>query len=88
MKINSLGIEWTVRLSSDIEDNGFTDYEKQEIVISSNLSPEMQDAVLLHELFHTINPTMDHALLDITAMGLYHVLKQNNLWRSPSITQD
>jgi len=78
-KLKSQGIWWTVRFTNDINDNGQTDYDTQEILIRENLSDEMKDAVFIHEIFHTLNTTMSHELMDSLAMQLYQVIKDNHI---------
>lgn len=78
-KIKSQGITWTIRYNDDIEPLGLTDYDKKEIVIRKTLDPDLQQATFLHELFHTFNTTVDHALVDSLAMQLYATLKENRL---------
>ena len=79
-KILSQGIWWTVRLSDDIDDCGQTDYAAQTIIIRASLSPELQLATLIHEIFHTLNSTIDHTLLDSLSLQVFQVLTENNLW--------
>lgn len=78
-RIKSQGIWWTIRFTDDIENSGETDYDNQEILIRESLSDEMKEAVFLHEIFHTLNTTIDHPLLDSLSMQLYQVLKENHL---------
>lgn len=76
----SQGLEWTVRYTDDIENLGETDYDKQEILIRESLSPQMKVFVFFHELGHTINTTIDHALLDSISAQYFQILNDNNLW--------
>lgn len=78
-KIVSQGITWAVRYNDDIEPLGLTDYDKKEIVIRKSLSQEIKEATFIHELFHTFNTTVDHALIDSLALQLYATLKTNKL---------
>ncbi len=77
----SQGLWWTVRYSDDIEDLGQTDYDKQEIIIRESLSEDMREFVFFHELGHTLNTTIEHALLDSISAQYFQILKDNNLWK-------
>lgn len=79
-KILSQGLVWKIRLNDDIDPLGYTDYSKQEIVIKKSITPELQEAVFLHELFHTFNTTVNHELIDSLSMQLFQVIKENKLW--------
>lgn len=76
----SQGLWWTVRYSDDIEDLGQTDYDKQEIIIRESLTQTMKEFVFFHELHHTFNTTIDHALMDSVSAQYFQILKDNNLW--------
>lgn len=78
-KFISQGIWWSVKFTPDIEDSGETDYDTQTIRIREQLSQEMKEATFLHEVGHTVNPTIDHALLDSFTMQIFQVLKDNHL---------
>lgn len=78
-KIRSQGLIWTIRYNDDIEPLGYTDYDKQEIVIRKSITPEMKEAVFFHEIGHTVNTTIDHAFLDSFTMQYFQVLKENKL---------
>lgn len=78
-RIRSQGLWWTIRFSDDIENSGETDYDTQEIIIRESLSDEMKQAVFFHEIFHTLNTTIDHALMDSLAMQMFQVIKDNHL---------
>jgi hypothetical protein len=78
-RIKVQGIWWTIRFTNDISNSGETDYDTQEIMIRDTLSPEMKEAVFLHEIFHTINTTIDHPFADSLALQLYQVLKDNHI---------
>ena len=80
-KIKSQGLWWAIRFNDDIEPLGLTDYDRQEITIRKSISPEMKEAVFLHELFHTFNTTVNHELIDSLAMQLFQVIKENQLWK-------
>lgn len=80
-KLVSQGLVWRVRFNDDIEPLGYTDYDRQEIVIKKSLTPDMKEAVFLHELFHTFNTTVNHELIDSLAMQMFQVIKENKLWK-------
>lgn len=78
-KFISQGLWWTVRYTDDIDNNGETDYEKQEILIRQSLSQEMKEMVFFHEIGHTLNTTIDHALMDSFTLQYFQVIKENKL---------
>jgi len=78
-KIKSQGIWWTVRYSNDIENLAETDYDNLEIIISSTIPRELQEFAFFHEIGHTINTTIDHALMDSISNQYFQVIKDNNL---------
>jgi hypothetical protein len=80
-RIKSQGLIWKIRFNDDLEPLGQTDYDKQEIVIRKSITPELKQAVFLHELFHTFNTTVNHELIDSLALQLFQVMKENNLWK-------
>lgn len=66
------------------DDNGLTDWASNTIFIDSTLPQTHQEATLIHEIFHILNPTLDddtlgHALIDSLAEQFYQVLKDNHL---------
>lgn len=63
----------------DMKPVGMADYENGEILIKKGMKRSAQEAVFFHELFHHINTTMSHALLDSLAEQTYQVLKTNKL---------
>lgn len=75
----SQGIWWTVKYTPDIEDCGQTDYDERVIRIREQLSQEMRKATFLHEVGHTVNSTIDHALMDSFTMQMFQVLKDAKL---------
>lgn len=75
-----IGGHWvTVRLSGDIEDNGISDTEKNEIILNKRLPQSQLEATLIHEVFHFLNTTIKHDLLDSLSEQIYQVLKDNKL---------
>jgi hypothetical protein len=63
----------------DMEELGMADYERGEICIKKKMKRSAQEAVFFHEMFHMMNTTMNHALLDSLAEQTYQVLKHNKL---------
>jgi hypothetical protein len=63
----------------DMKPVGTADYENGEILIKKGMKRSAQEAVFFHEMFHHINTTMNHALLDSLAEQTYQVLKANKL---------
>jgi hypothetical protein len=58
---------------------GDTSYVRATIRINSSLTQSQKEASFIHELFHVLNTTMDHALIDSLAEQLYQVLSDNKL---------
>ena len=77
--LNIQGITWTIKFSPDIEDNGRTDYDTCEIIIREQLREDQKLATLIHEIGHTLNSTVDHALLDSFMLQIFQVLNDNQL---------
>lgn len=75
----SQGLLWKVRFSPDLENLGHTDYDKMEVVISSDIPRDLQEATFFHELGHTINTTIDHALMDSISAQYFQIIKDNKL---------
>ena len=65
----------------EMKELGVADYEKGLILIKKNMKRSAQEAVFIHELFHHMNTTAPHALLDSFAEQVYHVFKANKLWK-------
>ena len=78
-KIKSGGLWWAVRYSADIENLGETDYDSMEIILSSTIPRELQESTFFHELHHTFNTTVDHALMDSISNQYFQVIKDNDL---------
>lgn len=78
-KLKSQGIIWTVKFDKSLDPLAVTDYYEQVITVKAGIKKEMQEAAFLHEIFHTINTTIDHVLLDSLALQYYQVLKENKL---------
>jgi hypothetical protein len=68
-----------VRYTNDIEDLGQTDHEAQEVLTKESLSQEMKEATFIHEVFHTLNTTIDHTLLDSLSTQMFQVLKDSSI---------
>lgn len=83
MKIGA--ITWTIKQveEAEIDCDGRTIGDQSEstqlIRIARNLSPEMKEEVLIHEILHCINPQLDHGTVEMVAKALHQVLKENNL---------
>ena len=60
---------------------GTANYEDGTILIKKNMSRASQEATFIHELFHHMNTTMNHALLDSLAEQTYQVFRHNKLWK-------
>lgn len=75
----SQGIWWKVRYSPDVTNLAETDYDALEVIISDSIPRELQEAAFFHELHHTFNTTVDHALMDSIAMQYFQVIKENDL---------
>lgn len=60
---------------------GVADYENGLILIKKKMKRSAQEATFMHELFHHMNTTAGHALLDSLAEQTYHVLKANKMLR-------
>lgn len=63
----------------DKADCGVTNRVKGVIGLNESLPTTHIEATLFHELFHTLNSEIDHALLDSLAEQLYQVLSDNKL---------
>ena len=63
----------------DMAPVGMADYEHGEILIKKGMKRSAQEAVFFHEMFHHMNTTMSHSLLDSLAEQTYQVLKHNKL---------
>ena len=84
-KIKIGGLWWKIKevSSSEIDCDdycaGDQSDQTQTIRIDRALSPEMKEAVLLHEIIHCINGQLDHSLVEMLALSLYQVFKENDL---------
>lgn len=62
---------------------GYTDFDKNEILIHEKLSQSMKELTLIHEIFHFMNSEIhsenswSHALLESLSQQIYQVLKDN-----------
>lgn len=63
----------------EMNDLGIADYEHGLILIKKGMKRSAQEAVFFHELFHHMNSTMNHTVLDSLAEQTYQVLKHNRL---------
>lgn len=53
----------------------------QVIRIAKNLSPEMKEVTLLHEILHCIDGQLDHDLVELISGALYQVIAENDVFR-------
>lgn len=67
---------WSEQTEGDL---GFTSVKEGIIYIRAGLPPSVQFSVLIHECFHAMNTTIDHALLDSLAEQLSQILWDNGL---------
>lgn len=65
----------------DMPDLGVADYENGLILIKKGMKRSAQEATFVHEMFHFMNTTMNHSLLDSLAEQTYQVLRVNKLWK-------
>lgn len=65
----------------DMEHVGIADYEKGLILIKKNMKRSAQEATFLHEIFHHMNTTVQHSVLDSLAEQTYQVFRNNKLWK-------
>lgn len=90
MKLNILGVEYTVKEVSLINDDqnllGLCRYHANEILIKSTLSDADKKITLIHEILHAIlaqlgfeNENDNENLIKSLSTALYLVLKNNNL---------
>lgn len=85
IKINN--IWWTIKevSSSEIDCDehvcGDQSQVTQTIRINKELSPEMKELTLLHEIIHCINSELDHNLVEMLSSCLHQVVTENNLFR-------
>lgn len=64
-----------------MEDLGLADYEKGLILIKRGMKRSAQEATFIHELFHHMNTTAGHALLDSLAEQTYQAFRNNKMFR-------
>ena len=63
----------------DEGDFGETDYEQGIIYINKSLTEGERGAAFFHEIFHVLNKTLNHTLLDSLSEQLFQVFKDNKL---------
>ena len=63
----------------ETEGDGHSDKKKNELVIEGNQAQSQQEVTFFHEMFHFLNATLDHTLLDSLAEQLYQVLSDNDM---------
>lgn len=85
-KIKIGAIWWAIKevASSEIDCDEYTAGDQSEqtltIRIDKALSPEMKKVILLHEILHCINGQLDHNIVEMLALNLYQVLKENKIF--------
>ena len=62
-----------------MEDLGYADYEHGVIGLKKGMTRRATEATFVHELFHHMNTTAPHALLDSLAEQTYQVFKANKI---------
>lgn len=85
--INILGIEYNVLEQNIIESNpelmGMIDTHLQKIYLKSNLSEDVKNQTLLHEIIHAIFQQLgfieNEQVIQQLATSIYRVFKENNL---------
>ena len=65
----------------DMDNVGEADYENGLILIKKGMKRSAQESTFIHEVFHHMNTTMSHSLLDSLAEQTYQVFRHNKLWR-------
>jgi len=78
-KLKIGGHIFKVKVRDYKEDYGDLDMETSTITINKKLPQTNKESTLLHEIFHAINTTLNHELLDSLAEQLYQVLHDNKL---------
>ncbi len=76
---HSFTIELVEGFKSEDDDMGECISAKNLIKIRKGMVQDQMEASLIHEIFHAINTTLDHELLDSISEQFYQVLKDNNL---------
>lgn len=85
IKINN--IWWTIKevLGSEIDSDdvvcGDQSAITQTIRINKDMSPEMKEVTLIHEIIHCIDGELDHNLVEMISSCLHQVITENNLFR-------
>lgn len=60
---------------------GKADFENGLILIKKDMKRSAQEATFVHEMFHHMNTTMQHSVLDSLAEQTYQAFKVNKLWK-------
>lgn len=81
LKIGGHSFKVILKKSWDGSDDeaGYCDTDKNEIVIKSTLPQTQKEGTLIHEIFHALNSTIDHPLLDSLSEQFYQVMADNKL---------
>lgn len=64
-----------------MDDLGLADYAGGLILIKKGMKRSAQEATFIHELFHHMNTTASHVLIDSLAEQTYQVFRNNKLFR-------
>lgn len=67
---------WEGQGDSDL---GQTDYEKQTIHLKSGVAETTLLSTFIHEIFHVMNPQLDHVILESLSEQFTQVLLDNHL---------
>lgn len=89
MELKILGYDYTISVIDSTQYNGsncgFCDSAKQHIRLSDDLSQDMRNSTLLHEILEALNYhlelKLEHPQITSLEAGLYQTLKDNNLER-------
>lgn len=64
-----------------VDEAGHHDNHRNQIVLDFSLPQSQLEVTFLHEVFHALNSTIDHTLLDSLAEQLYQVFSDNKLFK-------
>ncbi len=68
-----------VEMIDDTTCSGDSSYTNGEIRLNIDLAQTQKEASLIHEIFHFLNTTLNHELLDSLSEQIYQVLRDNKL---------
>jgi hypothetical protein len=93
-KIRIFGFDWTVHFNKEVATTnnvyGLTQHASQKIFLEPGMTTQKNEQTFLHELMHAIwwqtglsksikDREIEEQVITPMAMGLYQVLKENNL---------